>query len=51
MIYEKIVKVQQIKEVPVEVIKIQEIIKEVEKIVYMDSKGKGGKVLSINSNF
>lgn len=39
MIQEKIIKVERIVEVPIEVIKIQEVIKEVERIVY---QGGGG---------
>lgn len=42
MIQEKIVKIERIVEVPIEVIKIQEVIKEVEKIVYQGGGGGGG---------
>ena len=42
MIQEKIIKVERIVEVPIEVIKIQEVIKEVEKIVYLGGGGGRG---------
>ena len=42
MIQEKVVKVERIVEVPIEVIKIQEVIKEVEKIVYQGGGGGRG---------
>ena len=46
MIQEKVVKVERIVEVPIEVIKIQEVIKEVEKIVYQGGGGGGGGAMS-----
>lgn len=42
MITERIVTVKQIVEVPIEIIKIQEVIKEVERIVYQNGGGGGG---------
>ena len=41
MISERIITVKQIVEVPIEVIKIQEVIKEVERIVYQSRGGNG----------
>ena len=43
MIQERVVKVERIVEVPIEVIKIQEVIKEVEKIVYQGGGGGGAE--------
>ena len=42
MVTERVVEVEKKVEVPVEVIKIQEVVKEVEKIVYQGGKGGGG---------
>lgn len=41
MIEEKVIKIETIKEIPIEVIKIQEVIKEVTKIVYQNNGGGG----------